>query len=1550
MPDSAILCPAGTIDATISTDSPERGAAPNRGAPHRLLMPAGGVNRDGRRSRSTEVAPAMRLAKLTLTGFKSFADKTEFTFDEPVTAIVGPNGCGKSNVVDAVKWVLGERSSKSLRGKEMTDVIFAGSAARQPLGMASVTLTFDNPLGEGTGSEDHAHPGVSPAEDSAEAATAPDGHAADAEAVAAAAGTDEAVPEIVISRRRINRGLPIDADRVDVERRLYRDGTSQYLINGKRCRLRDIVELFMDTGIGADAYSIIEQGKVDAMLMASPQERRTIFEEAAGIAKFKARRIEAERKLERAEANLTVTREQLASTERRLKIVKGQAAKARVFQKLDAELKALRCVSALDQYDDLRQRLIGLTSQLTELEGKRREASELLTTLETAKQDAELRRNDLQAEQRRAESELQSARHTEASARQRQDMTRRAIAENQGQIEEDAKQLAVAEQWIGEIVAAIAEQTDQVTRLSEELTLAEKRLSDLAQERAAATARVGEARSEQQQKRSAAASIDRERNSLLAAAEGDKRRAASMREQLAGLARRAETNASERERVGAAATAAARARDAARSLLGELDTRISALTEAAGRLSADRRELSDRVGQLQQQAVRLDSRRSTLQELQDSHAGLGEAVQFVLRKKAERRKGDESPAAGYGKVIGVLADLIQVDGPGAKPECVEAALGANLQALVVPTLLDIPSEADLALLPGRATFVALDGLSEAEEAPAAPAATTPEPATPETSKTDEVVAVIGGASGYIARIRAMVAPKPEALERAGVSAEAINGLLDRLLGKTLLVRDLDNAMLLLAGPMAGAGARFVTADARILENDGRVIAGPEITENGGVLQRGVELAALEAELHGVRARLETERTALASADAQAAELSTQEGSLRKQFAQTQRELAGHDAQADRHAADAARLERESRGLSQEMTDLTARCEKIEADQQQATAKAESLLRLFEEQSAAAASLDARIDEAQKAADAATEQLTAAKVAAGRANEQLAAAKREKSRLEMTSDEAERRKRYLSGQLEQRRAGLAQHERVVNDCAATIETAVAEAKAAAERLEAISGDLATASQQAAELGEKVLIARQHAQAVERDWHSLEVARREVEVKRENLEDRSQQELGMDLPREYPEYLAMLAEETYEFAVEAAAPADGTITEGEQSSDETARSEPAPATRSVTVRVLRVDADFAAAEIDRLRAEIKQLGNVNLDAIEEETTLAARNEDLIKQVADIDAARIQLSELIEKLNTASRDRFKETFETIEHHFSAPDGMFRQLFGGGEAKVRLMPLVKEGPNGEKIVTNELDWLESGVEVIAKPPGKQPRSINQLSGGEKTMTAIALLLSIFKSKPSCFCVLDEVDAALDEANTERFCNVIHRFLDHSHFIVITHHKRTMQAADRLYGVTMQERGVSKRVTVKLDQVGDKGEISGGESEAPAAAAAPKPRGKRPTQARDTEPAAEAPAESAVATLEPPVQTATEPVPAQAPTDAEPAPQSASQSAPEIVTRPVDVPMPRRKRTLLESTGLTSLAGDDKPEPILVRIGRPSHLLRTSGSPDGGEDSAAAK
>jgi chromosome segregation protein len=340
----------------------------------------------------------------------------------------------------------------------------------------------------------------------------------------------------------------------------------------------------------------------------------------------------------------------------------------------------------------------------------------------------------------------------------------------------------------------------------------------------------------------------------------------------------------------------------------------------------------------------------------------------------------------------------------------------------------------------------------------------------------------------------------------------------------------------------------------------------------------------------------------------------------------------------------------------------------------------------------------------------------------------------------------------------------------------------------ERFATIGQDLQRASALVERTGETLGKARVEAQRLDRDLHALEMSRRELEIKRESLEESVIEELGFDLGALHDAHPAR--------------PLVAIEPDGEpevQGATEDAEGD------SATVAEPPFDRDAAIREADDLRKQIKALGNVNLEAMDELGELETRNEELAGQLADIDDARTRLADLVERLDVASRARFEETFKTVRENFAGPQGMFRRLFGGGSADIFLLP----GEDGT------IDWLESGIEIRAKPPGKEPRVINQLSGGEKTMTAVALLMAIFQSKPSPFCILDEVDAALDEANVERFCNVVRQFLDQSHFIVITHHKRTMQACDRLFGVTMPERGVSRRVTVKFDEVGADGRLN---------------------------------------------------------------------------------------------------------------------------------------
>jgi chromosome segregation protein len=1333
----------------------------------------------------------MRLAKLTLSGFKSFADTTEFTFDHPITGVVGPNGCGKSNIVDAIKWVLGERSSKSLRGTEMIDVIFAGSAGRKPSGMASVTLTFENPVIESPVAAPIEHTTAVELTTNGEAhspapALAVDDEGAEQTArVTAVAEPEEAAhvdagPGLVDAGLRGKRALPFDSDVVEVERRLYRDGESAYLINGKKARLKDIRELFLDTGVGADAYSIIEQGKVDAMLLASPQERRTIFEEAAGIAKYKQRRIEAQRKLERSQNNLKSAREELESTDRRLRLVRGQAAKARRFQELDSALRAWRLSLAFEQYDDLERRILALVGEHSRLGDERERAATALAELEAHKQISELERHEAASRHRQVEQERLTAMHVEQQASQRRVMLERNIAESVRQMEADRERLRSIRSREEETESTLERGRSQIAALSETAAEAESRLAGSGEQRAKALEELSELRQASGQKTAAATRIDRERVGLLASLDADAKRADGVRETLSRLGQKQATLADD--------TAAARAgfetsRAQSGSLAVEVEGLENALAEAQRameRLGASRAERGAMVAQLDQDRVRIESRLSTLREMIESRAGFDESVREVL---AQRDAG----VPDYAGVLGPLADMIEahVGSENDAATAVEAALGADLQGLVVRGVADLPGRELARAIKGRVTFLPMRGVGEGLHGrmPSVEVADGLESALAALRVTDPGARVVS--------LRSLVRARGDWQDDADLSE-----LLDRLLGRMYLVSDVDVAMLLSAGPMRGTGASFVTRDGAVVDARGRVFVGAGAAggEGAGLLRRRAEMESLESQGQQVGAELRSQRRVLEEVDAEAGAMSAQAADLRTRLAQQQRLLVQEQSRGERLEADLSRLSREAGTLEQESSQLRARLAKLEEDAASLRERAQSLSRLYEEEHAAALALDAQVRTAQMRADAAGEQMTAAKVEVGRVGEQLASARREISRLEMSRDDLSRQARDSEAAVVRLEGRIGEHQGGIDEALAQ----VAAAQADSVRLAAVAAqtqrEVSALEERAGEQGRQVVEAREAFSAIERAWHALEVSKRELEVKRENTEERAGEELGLDLNAEYPEYREMMA--------------DGVVE--------------------------RIDTNEAARQIEVLRDTIRKLGSVNIEAIDEEMTLEQQNEDLVRQVADIDQACAQLTDLITKLNTVSRELFGETFRLIQENFGGEQGMFRKLFNGGKAEVRLMPLLKEVEDADgvvrKVETDEVDLLESGVEVIAKPPGKEPRSISQLSGGEKTLTAVALLLSIFRSKPSCFCVLDEVDAALDEGNVGRFNAVVREYTDRSSFIVITHNKRTMQTTDRLYGVTMQERGVSTRVSVRFDDVGKNGEIR-----LPAKGAEPQPSREPP-------------------------------------------------------------------------------------------------------------------
>ncbi len=1251
----------------------------------------------------------MRLAKLTVAGFKSFADKTEIRFDEPVVGIVGPNGCGKSNVVDAIKWVLGDQSPKSLRGGAMMDVIFNGSAKRRPSGMASVTLTFDNPVIEDSGSRAQAVGQMSE----------PDAYALSPEP----------------SHRR---ALRLDTDQVAVTRQLYRDGTSEYLINNQRARLRDIRELFMDTGIGTDAYSIIEQGKVARMLEANGAERRQIFEEAAGISRFKARKKEALRKLERTEQNLALVRTRLEDTERRLRSVKMQAARARSFQEYNTKLRELQLTHALAEYHRLQRDLGALHDELEQAEADRAVAARKLAEHEHATHDAEAERGTLADRLKGLERARLEQQSTKEKAEQQQSFAQRTLEETTQRIAADTQRLADLADRHERLAAEQRDHHEQVATLETQQAESKDRLA----------AAQDEHRRLQQQLHEQRARLEDEKNGLVDLM----RRVTELNNQITSLDSFAASLTANREKieqrrgdVSKQLESLLTQRDGvdtqlaeAESLIEQQQGKLDERKDLAARFGDQIKTLSNRLSRQREKRATLDSRRQVLREMEDNLEGIADPVKAVLAQASlasqpAQSGGGDNP---FAFVRGLIAELIDTD--VAHAGLVEAALGENQQALVVDRLGPLCGEATRdarRALAGRVAFLALD-----------------QPPVPD------------------------VGPQTH----AGLELDVVAGLVRypdwlgpvvwRLLGRTVVVEDLDRALVLRA--TLPDGYRFITRAGELLDEHGRVIAGPlgassgngAAGSGGGVIRRRSELASLESQLRELDALIASDASALGALSDQAAHLEQVTAELQKSiFAATHSRVEltsrrdavqGHIESLEREqptlAAEQEAIHRKLRDAEEQRVGHHSAKSELESDSQQRESRR--------------AGLEAKIAGHETAVDQQAERVTTLRIEASTLAEQHAAAQKQARSPEVAAADAKRQHDALEAELTGHRDRVQRLERQA-------EQAEAEAREADRRLQELITQVELAERKVAGADERVSAAREgvktHRARVEEldaalNGHRVQQA--QLQTKLDGVQQRTHDQLDLDLPGAYAARLR-------EFEAEPD------------------------------------DIDFAAvtAEIEDLRGKIARLGNVNLDAIDEQEQLEDKQDDLVDQVKDIEHAERELRELIERINVDSRKRFEETFEQVKDAFAGTDGMFRRLFGGGRAELFL----------EADDEGQTDVLESGIGITAKPPGKEPRALSQLSGGEKTMTAIALLMAIFKSRPSPYAILDEVDAALDEANVERFTQIVKGFLDRSHFIIITHHKRTMQSCDVLYGITMQERGVSKRVKVNFDQVGSDGRIS---------------------------------------------------------------------------------------------------------------------------------------
>ena len=1177
----------------------------------------------------------MKIRRLEIQGFKSFADRTVFDFEAGMSAIVGPNGCGKSNVVDAIKWVLGDMSPRSLRGKKMEDVIFAGSRTRKRLGRAEVTLVFENEDGL----------------------------------------------------------LPTERSEVSISRRLHRTGESEYFVNRESARLKDIRELFLDTGAGAGGNAIMEQGQIDALLAANPRDRRGIFEEAAGVSRYKQRRKEADQRLVRTRDNLERLRDVLDLENKRLRSLKAQAARAHRFKALREELTKKRVLRAVVRYREVAGERSTLTESLREAEAREAEAATELASLETAVTTREEERERAREGVHALEQQIAAAASDVRAAKDRAAYAQR-----------DAEQIEARREALAQQEAADRTRLEAVEQEIEGLDAAAKEAESV---RAADQAKVDAAGQE-------LATLDREAAAIRDAHDGAKRDALNALGQLGEIRNEASgflaevRQADERrrrlgEQRGELLTRAAGIETQHRELLAltaSLDEATRSHAQALKRAEEQRalqlREREALQTRRQEDAEHRASRRArldVLQRLQAAREGMDAGARRILDALA-----DEAPAGdgSRGGLLGILADLITPD--AARAAELDLRLGQAGGALVARSVADAMRWVAWLREHGegeRARFLCLDFEPKHTEA----------------------------------------APGHDA-EALGIDG-ALQAVVQRLLDRTRWVANLDEGFAV----AAGEGCHAVTPAGDRVTATGTVLGGRE--EAGlGLVERTAEIRELQGEI----ARLD-EAIAQADAQAQAADesLRTQQEHIRR----LRKEIQERSEDRQRRGEALARAERERSHLEESVRQIAAELAELLTQGEQAQSKATALT---DQANALSAQREALEEQAEEAARGYAAIEARRREAADRRMQCMLLLAEAKARAEA----AVRRVARAQEEVQSLTVRLAAHAEERDVLARRLGEAEIEATEAEALAKARDGARS-------EAGEALVKARAALEAIEREARSAADRRRTVQHLHSQLSESLSQFRMQDAAlRTRIEGLLEQVRSDHGLELEAVA----------------AEYEATP----------EFDFEAMSREVEDLQRKLASLGNVNLSAIDELGEVQEHVDFLTNQENDLLTAAADLEKAISQLDEITTERFGAAFEVIRENFR---GTFRRLFGGGRADVML--------------EDASNVLDSGIEIVARPPGKEQRTISLLSGGERTLTATALLFAVFQAKPSPFAILDEVDAALDEANVRRLLGLIDEFTDRCQFIVITHAKSTMEAADLLYGVTMEEPGVSKKVAVRL-------------------------------------------------------------------------------------------------------------------------------------------------
>ena len=1192
------------------------------------------------------------LKALELVGFKSFADRTRFEFPPGITVVVGPNGSGKSNVVDAIKWVLGEQSVKSLRGKEMADVIFNGSGARRAINTAEITLTLDNS----------------------------------------------------------KHLLPIDAPEVQITRRVYRSGEGEYQINRNPARLRDIRDLLSGTGMGTQAYSVIEQGKVDILLQSSARDRRIIFEEAAGISRFKLRKIEALRRLERVDQNLLRLHDIVDEVENRLRSVRAQAGKARRYKEYYDRLQELRIQVGLVDWRRLTERLGVVEAEIQAFAGQRDAATASAEAIEATLLEIEVQSGEINEAIRGSEGRIAADRERIAAGESSIEHERARLKDLEEEIARRSRQIATMNARRDDMEKEFGGTADQRAAVEELHRQVAKRLVEAERELTEAMSVLDQLRGENEQRRAghieqmrASAALGNEISVLetqVAAASATTERCHA---RLADLERQTDALHAELTQLHADRDDAA----------GLIDEQVRLLADARDQLSQVQRQLSakqEELGVLRQRQSGASERSSVLEELVRRQEGLSAGVKEVLA-----RAGDPADAA-FRDIFGLVADVLSVSVEAAP--LIEIALGQAAQYVVASPGGELMNylHNESNRLAGRVGFVWLEGRKERSSAGHVNFEGQP--------------GVLGRADRFV-QTQAKFTP-----------------LVERLLGRTWIVEKLTQALDL--AETCPEDFNFVTLAGELLQADGTLTVGPRHGSTGLITRRS-ELRALGVQIEELKAAIAAAETAVAGFEEQMARQQKAAASCEKKRQQAAERLA--QARLLITSAEQRRAQ-----LDEQKNVQTA---ELGAAEDQRAAASQRLIDARQKR----AEIEPRPGRSRKSFRALGEQIA-------RLENQRMEQGRETTEIKVELAKSEERVRNLQAQLRQLDENRRERYRAIDETRQRLAESTSRADTARWNILHAESEVAElyirkesyASQtvtlierreelqaQRLELTAQVQKIRGKIRKFEDKIHTEELSANEVRHERSTLADRLREDYGIEL----------------------AALEHDPNAEEQHKREETQE------------------------EIDDLRRKIANLGNVNLEALAELEQLEARDKTLSDQYRDLADAKSSLEKIIDKINADSRRLFTETLDTIRGHFQQ---LFRDLFGGGHADI----VLEEG----------VDILDSGIEIVARPPGKEPRSISLLSGGEKTLTCAALLLAIFRSRPSPFCVLDEVDAALDEANIDRFTKVLQDFLAWTQFIIVTHSKKTMTCANTIYGVTMQESGVSKQVSVRFEDVSDDGQI----------------------------------------------------------------------------------------------------------------------------------------